>query len=191
MHISYEYQTSITYVDIDNSNSPLANIDKRISALREEEAAILQVCNELAKFIKQNSITPYNDDIVEYIRYFIREEEMKQNAGADNKNVIAGLQKMIEDHEREQRMFNATFNNQTTNTASNLTNNKNEPEDIFDLVAKLYKLPINGPSIRQQIEGLKQKQLQVNGKKEYFVQIPLNASASTVMQRLKHIVSQK
>jgi len=163
MHITYEYETYIIYVEIDTSspNSSLISIDKRITALRQEEASILQICSKLSNFIRQNSLTPYNDDILEYIRYFIREEEIKKDAGANNKDIIQGLQKMIEDYECEQKIFNTMLNNKTTY----LTNNEYGPEDIFGLVSQLYKLPINGPSIRQQIEGLKQKQLQVNEKK--------------------------
>jgi hypothetical protein len=186
----YEFQTYITYVEIDTSgsNSPLTEIDKRITALRYEEEQILQICKKLSQFIRENSLTPYNDDVVEYIRYFIREEEMKKGAGADNRNIIQGLQKMIDQYDRVQTIYNASLN---ATTASNSThNNRYEPEDIFGLVAQLYKLPINGLSIRQQIEALKKKQSQVNGEKEHFVQIPYNANSSTVMQKLKQIVGE-
>jgi hypothetical protein len=188
MHISYEYETSITYVEIDNSSSrsSLASIDQRISALRQEEASILRVCSQLAQFVKQNSLTPYNDDILEYIRYYIREEEMKRTAGANNEAVIQGLQNMIEEYKSEQKLYD---DNPRLETASNFTHNTCEPEEIFVLVAQLYKLPINGRSIQQQIERLKEKQLQVNEKKEHFVKIPFNANSSTIMRKLKTIYS--
>ncbi len=92
-------------------------------------------------------MTPYNDDIIEYIRYFIRDEEMKKNAGADNQKVIEDLPKLVDDYENEQKLFNTTLNNKTIDIASNFTNNEYEPEDIFGSVSQLYKLPINGPSI--------------------------------------------
>ncbi|CAF4802151.1 unnamed protein product [Rotaria sp. Silwood2] len=121
MHISYEYETYITYVEIDNSNlqSVLINIDKRINDLRQEEQSILKVCNKLSQFLKQNSITPYNDDILEYIRYFVREEEMKKSAGSNNEDVIQGLKNMIKEYELEQKLFDANFTRTTTSTASN------------------------------------------------------------------------
>jgi hypothetical protein len=100
---------------------------------------------------------------------------MKKSVGANNKDVIQGLQKMIEEYEYIEKIFYTTTYN----------GYENEPEDIFGLVGKLYRLPINGPSIREQVERLKQKQLQVNQKKEHFVQIPFNANSSKVMQRLK------
>ncbi|CAF4614315.1 unnamed protein product, partial [Rotaria sp. Silwood2] len=193
MHISYEYETYITYVEIDNSNlqSVLINIDKRINDLRQEEQSILKVCNKLSQFLKQNSITPYNDDILEYIRYFVREEEMKKSAGSNNEDVIQGLKNMIKEYELEQKLFDANFTRTTTSTASNFIHNERGVEDIFGLVSKLYKLPINGSSIRQQVEELKAKQWVVNEKREHFVKVPINANSSTIMQQLKRIVSQK
>jgi len=187
MHISYEYETSITYIEIDTSSSrsSLASIDRRISALRQEEASILQVCSQLSQFVKQNSLTPYNDDILEYIRYYIREEEMKRTAGAKNEAVIQGLQNMIEEYKSEQKLYN---NTPRLKTASNFTNNACQSEGIFGLVAQLYNLPINGRSIQQQIERLKEKQSQVNEKKEHFVKIPFNANSSTIMRKLKTII---
>ena len=98
MHITYEYQLSTVYIEINSSNisSSLATIDI-ISDLRDEQSQIIGICNELSKFIKQNSLTPYNDDILAYIRYFIREEEMKKAVGANNEKIIEGLQKLIEE----------------------------------------------------------------------------------------------
>jgi hypothetical protein len=57
-------------------------------------------------------ILPINDDILEYIQYFIREEQMKNNAGADNAEVIAGLKKMVADYSNEIDLFKKTLQNQ-------------------------------------------------------------------------------
>ena len=107
MHITYEYQLSTVYIEINSSNisSSLATIDI-ISDLRDEQSQIIGICNELSKFIKQNSLTPYNDDILAYIRYFIREEEMKKLLKAyknlskntkTNKNIIK-IHRMMKHH---------------------------------------------------------------------------------------------
>jgi hypothetical protein len=189
MHVTYEYQTSIITIDDSSSRSTLAAVDKHITNLRQEEASILDTCNKLSQFLQQNSITPYNDDIFDYIRYFIREEEMKRSAGANNVAVIEGLRNMVEEYERGQKLFQESVK-RTKGAAFNLTNNVLGPEDILGLAAKLYKLPINGASIREQVEGLKQTQLQANTKREHFVKMPVNANSSTVMQQLINIVGQ-
>ncbi|CAF4719538.1 unnamed protein product, partial [Rotaria magnacalcarata] len=73
------------------------DIDQRISDLRAEAAKIRDVYIKLAKFLHTNSIVPINNDIVEYLQYFIREEQMKQNAGAGNQELIAGLRKQLDE----------------------------------------------------------------------------------------------
>ncbi|CAF4262453.1 unnamed protein product [Rotaria sordida] len=192
MHISYEYETFITFVNIDNTNSQsvLTSIDKHIAALREEENSILEVCGKLSQFLKKNSITPYNDEILGYIRYFISEEEMKRDAGAKNEDVIQGLKNMIRQYENEQKLFNAVPNENTSSMDLKIIHNEYELEDIFGLVGKLYKLPINGSSIQQQVKELKENQWVANEKREHFVEVPFHANSSTIMQQLKNIVSQ-
>ncbi|CAF1368304.1 unnamed protein product [Rotaria sordida] len=192
MHISYEYETFITFVNIDNTNSQsvLTSIDKHIAALREEENSILEVCGKLSQFLKKNSITPYNDEILGYIRYFISEEEMKRDAGAKNEDVIQGLKNMIQQYENEQKLFNAVPNENTSSMDLKIIHNEYELEDIFGLVGKLYKLPINGSSIQQQVKELKENQWTANEKREHFVEVPFHANSSTIMQQLKNIVSQ-
>jgi uncharacterized protein (DUF488 family) len=110
---------------------------------------------------------------------------MKRTAGAKNEAVIQGLQNMIEEYKSEQKLYDDT---PRLKTASNFTNNTCESEGIFSLVAQLYNLPINGRSIQQQVERLKEKQSQVNEKKEHFVKIPFNANSSTIMRKLKTII---
>jgi hypothetical protein len=60
---------------------------------------------KLSKFLHANAILPINDDILEYIQYFIREEQMKNNVGTDNAEVIAGLKKMVADYSNEIDLF--------------------------------------------------------------------------------------
>ena len=116
---------------------------------------------------------------------------MKKSADNNNDDIIQGLKNMIEEYEREQKLFYSTLDNRTLPNAFNVTNDGYGPENMFGLVTQLYKLPINGPSIREQIEGLKEKQLQMNDKREHFVQLQFNANASTIMNQLKSIAGQK
>ena len=165
-------------------NTVKRSIDQRIEALRGEEKEILQICHQLSQFVQQNSLTPYNDEIMEYIRYFIQEEETKKAAGAQNQEVIQGLRRMIEKYENEQRLHGRV-------SAASNTNEQNSfvVEDVFGLVARLYKLPIHGRSIKEQVEGLKRLQSRGVEEKESLVQMPFNANPSKTMTQLKQIVS--
>jgi hypothetical protein len=192
-HITYECNTRRTHVMSDTSsynktNKPmsLSDIDKRIGDLREEQRQIQDVYKTLARFLHANSILPINDDFLDYLRYFIREEQMKQTEGARNTEVIASLEKMMTDFISDMDLFKKAVQDQsgTANSTKAI-----EPEKIFDLVGTLYHLPITGKQIRQQVEGIKIGQEKYSNKRENYVELPAKAAESMVMRRLTGIVA--
>ena len=213
MHITYEYRKFFTYLDMKmrrvgsstskysfdgqssnekistNSNNLdqwISSIDQRIASLKHEQTAMLEVCTKLSQFLRANAITPFNDDIVEYIRHFIREEQMKRNSGAQNSEVINGLENMIADYTRTMDLFKQMIDE------VNSTNKKNrtipQAHEIFNLVKKLYALPINGSKIREQVESLKRNQMKIRLHREQNVQLPAIAMASSIMITLKEVL---
>ncbi|CAF1160764.1 unnamed protein product [Rotaria sp. Silwood1] len=83
-HITYEHKTKRVVMT-------LSDIDQRISDLRGEASKIQEVYKKVAIFLHANAIVATNDDILEYLQYFIREEQMKQSVGASNADVIADI----------------------------------------------------------------------------------------------------
>ncbi|CAF3451890.1 unnamed protein product [Rotaria sp. Silwood1] len=164
----------------------LSDIDKRISDLREEAAKIQDVYKQLAKFLHANSILPINDDILDYLQYFIREEQMKQNAGARNDEIIAGLRKTMDEFTNNMELFKNAIREQKE--SGDMTDTLN-PEEIFDLVGTLYELPITGEQIRQQVNGIKFGQENYAAHRERSIELPSKAASSKVMKDLKNIVS--
>lgn len=164
----------------------LRDIDKRISDLREEERQIQDVYRKLAKFLYASSILPVNDDIVEYLGYFIKEERLKQSAGARNNDVIHGLEKM-----RDELINNMERLKQTLKEEKDSGNMRDtiRPEEIFDLVGTLYRLPITGQQIREQVEGIKIGQVRFGNQREKLVRLPSKAARSRVMIRMSEILS--
>jgi hypothetical protein len=164
----------------------LADIDKRITDLRAEEKEIQNVYRKLAGFLHANAILPINDDIVEYLKYFIREEQMKQSAGARNTEVIAGLRKMMTEFEEDIELLKKTLQDQ-----KQTTNDMDipKPEDIFTLVGTLYRLPINGKQIREQVNGIKISQERSGVNDENYISLPSKAASSNVMIRMEQITS--
>jgi hypothetical protein len=104
----------------------LSDIDKRISDLRDEKTQIETVYKKLAKFLHANAILPLNDDILEYIRHFIREEQMKKNA-----DVVEGLEKMMKDYTEEMELFKKVIEKEKDPSDSR---DVLQPEEIFPLV---------------------------------------------------------
>ncbi|CAF4298396.1 unnamed protein product [Rotaria socialis] len=58
-------------------------------------------------------------------------------------------------------------------------------------VAKLYHLPINGASIKRQVEELKEKQSTINENREHVVNIPSITNSSTTMQELRKTINHR
>ena len=194
MHITYRYERNLTYVEMDDSNSSktpqsiMTLIDKRISDLRKEEAAIRQICVKLSQFLKANSITPFNDDMLEYLRHFIQEEKQKQMQGAHNTQVIEGLEKMIKDYTDEVNLFTKCISPQ--NNSDNF-DNASQIDEIFTLVQKLYELPINGKLIEEQINRMKQGRAQAATSDEQFVDLPTGFNSPQILVDLQKVVNSK
>ena len=172
-------KTSVTRLD---ENSSVSDIDQRISDLRAEKSKIEDVYKQLSKFLHANAILPFNDDIVEYLRHFIQDEQMKKNAGGTNNDVIEGLEKTMKEFEEEMKLFKETIRNEQK-SANTLT-----PEQIFPLVGTLYHLPINGTKIREQVDGIKLAQTDTEKKREISVPLPTTANSSTIMLKFKPVV---
>ena len=196
MHITYKYRKHVIILEQMGSTrtilrSPLDFVENRINELRREEAVILRTCVKLSNFLRANAITPFNDDMTEYLRYFIREEKMKQNAGADNAEVIRGLEEMVTNYTREADLMKKTLASQSTGTSNAIDlNGVSDINDIFDSVQTLYELPINGDSIRQQVEGLKRLQTQTKTRREHEIPLPVCAASSIIMKQLQGIILQ-
>ncbi|CAF3385692.1 unnamed protein product [Rotaria sp. Silwood2] len=184
-HITYEYETNVRRL---TEASSLSDIDKRISDLKDEKSKIEDVYKKLSKFLHANAILPLNDDILEYLKLFIKEEQMKKNAGNQNNDVIQGLEQMMKDYEEEINLFKKTIENE-----KDRSNAKDvlKSDDIFPLVGTLYRLPINGKKIREQVDGLKISQNNISSKREIFVELPVKANSSTIMCQFKNIISNK
>ena len=180
MHITYELRKFITKVTV-NSN---VVIDERLQSLKAEKEAILDVCGKLAYFIRTNSINPANDDILEYIQHFIREEKQKRNNGAQNDDIINGLEGLEKEYRHELDAIKQMM--QANGTNSNCLLSIGE---VFDRVRDLYHLPLYGKQIRTQIEQMKKMQEHGRRNREQQVQLLNKAQSSPVMIELKKVLA--
>jgi len=197
MHITYRYERNITYVELDDSNSKqtpqsiMSLIDNRISELRKEEAAIRHICVKLSQFLKANSITPFNDDMTEYMRHFINEEKQKQRAGNDNTEVIRGLEQMLKDYTDEVNLYAKSISSQATSMSSDNFDNAKQIDEIYALVRQLYELPINGKLIEEQVTKMNRGREQAATLDEQYVDLPTASNSPHILLDLKEIVDRK
>ena len=168
-----------------STQSPLEAIEQRIKDLRAEEDAIIKVCTQLTQFLRVNALNPVNDDILEYIQHFIREEQTKKNNGALNNDIIDGLEKLSADYKREMEILQKAMQNTQPTNSSDIVKH----EEIFGLVGKLYHLPINGAKIRAQVNEMKNIQQRFSRNREQTVNLPPEADSSSVMADLKIILT--
>ncbi len=164
----------------------LAEIDQRITDLRKEQAHIQDVYKKLARFLYAKSILPINDVYIEYLQYFIHEEQMKQNTGDHNTEAIANLEKMMADYKNEMEPFKKFVKNQReAGEEIEILSS----EEVFSLAGSLYHLAINGKQIRAQVDGIKIGQKKCAAEREKFVELPAKAAKSKVMLQLTNIVA--
>ncbi|CAF3577730.1 unnamed protein product [Rotaria socialis] len=182
-HITYEYETNIVRL---NGSCSLADIDKRISDLRDEQTKIEDIYKKLAKFLHANSMLPLNDDILEYLSCFIRQEQMKKDSGSQNNDIIQGLKEMMKSYEQEMKLFKRTIGSEKDRSSSK---DVLKSDEIFSLVRTLYDLPINGKKIREQVEVLIFNQKKLISKQEVLVELPAKADSSALMRQFKNIMS--
>ena len=182
-HITYEYTISRSEI---RRPMTLADIDRLIDDLEGEAAKIRDVYRKLAGFLHANAILPINDEIVDYLKYFIREEEMKQSAGAHNTKVIESLKGTMDEFKHDMDLFKTTLKDQNT-TTDQLDIPK--PDEIFTLVGTLYRLPINGQQIREQVNGINAAQEKCGAGREVSVTLPGKAARSKVMTNMREITS--
>jgi hypothetical protein len=169
-HITYEFTTN------------------RIHNLREEERHIQQVYKKLWKFRYENTIFSINNDIIEYLQLFIREEQMKQSVGVQNEKVIGNLEKIMTDFISETELCRKLWSEQ--NRSSSIVDTLTS-EQIFPLVSSLYQLPITGQTIREQVDAIQLTEEKVFQQRDIFVQLPTKAGSSQMMRELENIMIAK
>ena len=166
----------------------MALIDRRIADLRKEQQSIRQICAKLSRFLKANAITPVNDDMIEYLRLFLNEEQQKQTSNYDNADIIRGIEQMLEDYTLEMSLYSNSSANSNERRDSDQFNDPKSIEEIFDLVQELYDLPINGKSIREQVTKMREGQGQTVLRDEVNVDLPADR-CSTIMSNLQTLVN--
>ncbi|CAF5138372.1 unnamed protein product, partial [Rotaria sp. Silwood1] len=164
----------------------LSDIDKRINDLTHEKSIIEDVYKKLSKFFCANATLPFNDAILQYHSLFIKEEQMKKKAGRQNDDVIQGLEQMMKVYEEEINLFKKTIENEKDRSYAQ---NVLKSDDIFPLVETLYRLPINGSKICEQVDGLKISQINILSKREVVVELPVKADLSSLMSQFKIILN--
>ncbi|CAF2122378.1 unnamed protein product [Rotaria magnacalcarata] len=184
MNITYEYKARQTYRDMteklngSNDNSSISKaIQAYIDELREEQKKIDNIYMKLSEFLHVHAIHPCSDDIVDYLYLFAREEKIKGDLGIENKDVIDNLTAIFEAYQADIGAFKSTLTEKNAENAAGIL----KPDEVFLQVGLLYRLPINGRRIRDQVELLKHLEDEGVKQREKRIRIPKKAAQSRIM----------
>jgi hypothetical protein len=209
MHITYRYQEFTTYIEMKPNHSVqqrttiperpsvsyeiwLSTIHNRINDLKEEQQYMMKIAMKLSYYLHRKAISPYNDDFVAYLDLFIHEEQLKQTADGHNQIVIEELQRLSNRYKQEIELFKSTVPKLTIEQKFAMGTPESTikgVKEIFDLVKKLYALPINGSLIREQVEGLKHGQSSKIGDDEISISVPCYGPVSCIVEQLDIVFS--
>ena len=84
-----------------SSTGNLSDIEQRINDLREEQRKMQDVYKKLVCFLCANALLPVNDDFLDYLEYFIREEQTMRNSGGNNAQTIVNLQRIKDEYKQD------------------------------------------------------------------------------------------
>ena len=162
MHITYENEETIencidqtTQKRIESKQSVkeakeviIQGLNRRGSMLKKEQQFITEASAKFGRFLKTNAIAPYNDAMADYLDTLIRQEREKVDAGGDGQT-LDRMRDMQRAYKEEINILEQSMNSKGDD--SNIL----RTQDVEELVEKLYKLPINGPTMRKTFEVAK------------------------------------
>jgi len=203
MHITYRYQEYTTYIEMKSNcrqsnrssityETWLSTIHNRINDLKEEQQCMMNIAMKLSCYLHQNAISPYNDDFLAYLDLFIHEEQLKQTVNHSNEVLIDDLQRLANQYRQEIDLFQNTMPRLTVEQKISISTTESTMKgvkEIFDLVTKLYSLPINGSLIREQVEGLKDSQRRKIQDHEIVIKVPCSGTVCSIVEQLDFVLS--
>jgi len=119
------------------------NLKKKMVAEEDEHKKILHINAKFVSFLKENVITPYNDDLKAYLEQKIKDE--KEKRATANLTLLAILKENLENYKAEVEVFQKSVTSSTTPCTL---------ENFESLVQELYSLPIFGKDIKQLTEDI-------------------------------------
>lgn len=166
-----------------------AAVNQRIRRLKDEQSKMFAEYTKLCQFLHKHALVPYNDDILEYLKIFISQEKKKHRISNDRTSVIEGLEAAMKAYEEEMEFFKNAIQSSAAATTDSSAQQNAVPTltDIRSMVEELYQLPINGQKIRDQVEGVKQRQVTHVQDHEKVIALPLSTDQSDVLAALNDL----
>lgn len=177
MHVLYYYEEVEREVDDESINAQItqktndaerkkvaiASREKLITEYRDEQQKIEKANAKFGFYLRQNSITPYNDARLAYLDHLIKQEENKLHAskfvGSNDydEDMRRRTQEVIDALEQSRRQYIEyikILDHAMEHDGSGDDQPLRGPEDVCALVNTLYDLEHFGKSLRDNKDGI-------------------------------------
>ena len=148
--------------------------DAKIKKLRDEQAKINEITVKFVRFAKKGSVVAFNDDYVNYLDLFIRDEEEKaQLVGVcDNKALVESLKKNRADYLEQMQMYDQCGTSE--NVADVCL------EDIVKLKNELIQMDLQGPQYKNILNEIEKNKANIVERCEESVKFEASKNATTL-----------
>lgn len=132
--------------DITLRETALTQHEQRIAEYKREREIIRDAAAKFGVFLRKFSLAPYNDALIAYLDYLIKEEQIKVQAGGNNKRLLSLTE---ERHKHTEAIEVITRNMKSKANWDDLR------EGAIDrLVQQLYKLKHFGTTLKNMKQGI-------------------------------------
>jgi GTPase SAR1 family protein len=160
LHVLYELHEEIVTVidggiqqqlnnhadDITLKQTAIAQHEKRVEEYKTEREIIRETAAKFCVFLKNNSLAPYNDALIAYLDFLIKEEQAKVQAGGNNKRLLS----LTEERHKHQEAIEII----TKHMNSSASWNELSEGGVDRMVQRLYKLKHFGKNLQNLREGI-------------------------------------
>lgn len=160
LHVLYElHEETVTMVDdgiqqqlashaddITLKQTAIMKKEELVAEYRQEREVIRDAAAKFCVFLKNNSLVPYNDALIAYLDFLIKEEQAKVQAGGNSKRLLS----LTEERYKHQEAIEVI----TRNTDSDAVRNDFSDGGIDHMVHDLYNLKYFGDNLKKLKQGI-------------------------------------
>ena len=124
----------------------ITKLEALVTEYREEQETIRDAAAQFCVFLKKNSLAPYNDALIAYLDFLIKEEQAKVQAGGNDKRLLSLTE---ERHKHQEAIEVITRNMNSTATWNDLSEG-----GVDRKVQSLYNLKHFGENLKDMKQGI-------------------------------------
>ena len=132
--------------DVTLRQTALTQHEQRINEYKQEREIIRDTAAKFGVFLRKYSLAPYNDALIAYLDYRIKEEQMKVQVGGSNKQLLS----LTEERHKHSEAIEVIMRNMNSGV-----NWDNLSEGAIDrMVQQLYSLKHFGSTLKNMKQGI-------------------------------------